>query len=66
MKEYLIYLIDWIVDLLFGVRESLFFEEVFFIFCLLYWLDVFNVKVEKLMEYCEKGMIIFGREVVWI
>ena len=66
MKEHLIYLIDWIADSLPGVRESSLFEEVFFILCLLHRLDVFNAKVEKLMEYCEKGMITSGREAVWI
>jgi hypothetical protein len=65
MKEHLIYLIDWIADSLRGVRESSLFEEVFFILCLLHRLNVFNAKVEKLMEYCEKGMITSGRE-VWI
>lgn len=66
MKEHLIYLIDWIADSLPGVRESSLFEEVFFILCLLHRLNVFNAKVEKLMEYCEKGMIISGKEAVWI
>lgn len=66
MKEHLIYLIDWIADSLPGVRESSLFEEVFFILCLLHRLNVFNAKVENLMEYCEKGMITSGREAVWI
>lgn len=53
-KEHLIYLIDWIADLLPGTKQLSTLYEVFFILCQLHTLNVLNAKVEKLIEYCLK------------
>lgn len=53
-KEYLIYLIDWIADLLPGTKHLSTLYEVFFILCQLHTLNVLNAKVERLIVYCSK------------
>lgn len=53
-KEHLIYLIDWIADLLPSAKHLSTHYEVFFILCQLHTLNVLNAKVEKLMSYCLK------------
>lgn len=53
-KEHLIYLIDWIADLLPGTKHLSTLYEVFFILCQLHTLNVLNAKVERLIEYCLK------------
>lgn len=53
-KEHLIYLIDWIADLLPATKHLSTLYEVFFILCQLHTLNVLNAKVEKLIEYCLK------------
>lgn len=53
-KEHLIYLIDWIADLLPGTKQLSTLYEVFFILCQLHTLNVLNAKVERLIEYCLK------------
>lgn len=53
-KEHLIYLIDWIADLLPGTKHLSTLYEVFFILCQLHTLNVLNAKVERLIVYCSK------------
>lgn len=53
-KEHLIYLIDWIADLLPETKHLPALYDTFFLLCQLHTLNVFNAKVEKLMEYCLK------------
>lgn len=57
-KEHLIYLIDWIADLLPKSLSSSNLGEVYVILCLLHQLDVLNAKIEKLMDYCLKEIFI--------
>ena len=59
-KEHLIYLIDWIADLLPSVKHLPTLYEVFFILCQLHTLNVLNAKVEKLMSYCLKEIKAIG------
>lgn len=54
MKEHLIYLIDWIADLLPGTKHLPTLYETFFILCQLHTLNVLNAKVKRLLDYCSK------------
>lgn len=56
LKEHLIYLIDWIADVLPGTKHLPALYETFFLLCQLHTLDVFNAKVEKLMMQCLKAI----------
>jgi hypothetical protein len=52
LKEYLIYLIDWIEELLLKTEEAQDYNDAYFLLCRLHKLNVFNYKVEKLLGYC--------------
>lgn len=57
LKEYLIYLIDWIEELLLEGSEKTVHSNVYFLLCMLHELDVFNFKVEKLAASCLQKMM---------
>lgn len=59
LKEYMIYLIDWIEELIMREKNPNEFNDVYFILCRLYKLDVFNFKVEKLLKICIQNLIDF-------
>lgn len=61
-KEHLIYLIDWIADLLPSTKQLSTLYEVFFILCQLHTLNVLNAKVEKLMAYCLQEIMVLNYE----
>ena len=61
-KEHLIYLIDWIADLLPVTKHLSTLYEVFFILCQLHTLNVLNTKVERLIEYCSKEINLLSYE----
>ncbi|WP_286845416.1 lanthionine synthetase LanC family protein [Proteiniphilum sp. UBA5346] len=57
LKEYLIYLIDWIEELLLKTKEKTDYNDVYCLFCRFRELDVFNYKVEKLATFCLEKML---------
>jgi hypothetical protein len=52
LKEYLIYLIDWIEELLLKIEEKQNYNDVYLLLCRLQKLNVFNHKMEKLITFC--------------
>lgn len=52
LKEYLIYLIDWIEDLLAKTTDNNDCADAYFLLCRLHKLNVFNYKVDKLASFC--------------
>lgn len=54
LKEYTIYLIDWIAESMQneGVEKN--YDEFFFVLVLLHQLCLFNTKVERLLKWCDK------------
>lgn len=56
-KEYLIYLIDWMEDLILNTEDVKAFDDAYFILCRLHELDVFNHKVDQLMSFCLRKLI---------
>lgn len=57
LKEYLIYLIDWVEDLLLKTISKQDYNDVYFLLVRLHRLNVFNHKVEKLLACCLLRMI---------
>lgn len=57
LEEYLIYLIDWIEELLLKEKKTTKYNDAYFLLCRLQKLDVFNYKVEKLITFCLQKMI---------
>lgn len=56
LKEYLIYLLDWMEELISKINIYQEFIDSYFLLVRFYELNVFNYKVEKLMEICLRGM----------
>lgn len=56
-EEYLIYLIDWMEDLILNATDINMFNDVYFILSRLHKLNVFNYKVEKLMNFSLRKLI---------
>lgn len=54
LKEHTIYLIDWLEDILSDTKAEINYYEFYFILILLHQMDIFNVKVEKMLEYCDR------------
>jgi hypothetical protein len=52
LKEHLIYLIDWIEELLLKSEEVRNYNDAYFLLCRLQKLNVFNYKVVKLIAFC--------------
>lgn len=57
LKEYLIYYIDWLEDLLQETTNNDDYNDLYSLLSLLHELNVFNHKVEKLLDICLKKMI---------
>lgn len=53
LKEYSIYLIDWLEDMLLNKTIEKNYYEYYFVLILLHQLNIFNVKVEKMLEWCD-------------
>lgn len=56
-KEYLIYLIDWIEELLLKTKDKNDYNDVYFLLCRLHRLDVFNHKIERMMSFCLRRLV---------
>ena len=57
LKEYLIYLIDWIEELINKTTNNQDYNDAFFLLTRLHKLNVFNYKVERLSALCLQKMI---------
>lgn len=64
-KEYLIYLIDWIADLLPISRTLSGLGDACLVLCLIRELNVLNAKVDKLIDYCLREIFILKAEIEW-
>ena len=60
LKEYLIYLIDWMEELILKTTNKQEFIDSYFLLIRFYELNVFNYKVEKLVGICLRGMVDFN------
>lgn len=60
LKEYLIYLIDWVEDLLPTTTDKQEYNDAYFLLARLHKLNVFNHKVEKLLAICSRKIIDFN------
>lgn len=54
LKEHIIYLIDWMEEMLLDNTVEKDYYELYFVLILLHQLDIFNAKIEKLLEKCDK------------
>lgn len=63
LKEYLIYLIDWIEELLLKTKDKNDYNDVYFLLCRLHKLDVFNHKIERMMSFCLRKFVDFNTPV---
>lgn len=57
LKEHLIYSIDWMECLILEEDNVNNINDAYFILCRIHKLNVFNYKVEKLLEYCIQKLI---------
>ena len=64
LKEYLIYLIDWIEELLLKTTSQKDYNDVYFLLCRLQALNVLNFKVEKLICVCLHKMVKFNFQLI--
>lgn len=53
LKEHIIYLIDWMEDMLLNNTIEKKYYEYYFVLILLHQLNIFNVKIEKMLEWCD-------------
>lgn len=60
LKEYLIYLIDWMEELIQKTTDKQEYNDAYFLLARLHKLDVFNHKIEKLSAVCLRKMIDFN------
>lgn len=60
LKEYLIYLIDWMEELIQKTTDKQEYNDAYFLLARLHKLNVFNHKVEKLSAVCLRKMIDFN------
>lgn len=60
LKEYLIYLIDWMEELIQKTTYKQEYNDAYFLLCRLHGLNVFNYKVDKLSAICLRKMIDFN------
>ncbi|ERI88317.1 hypothetical protein HMPREF1981_00701 [Bacteroides pyogenes F0041] len=60
LKEYLIYLIDWMEELIQKTTDKQEYNDAYFLFVRLHKLDVFNHKIERLSAVCLRKMIDFN------
>lgn len=64
LKEYLIYLIDWLEEQVLKTVDKQGYNDAYFLLARLYKLNVFNHKVERLATMCLRKMIDFNCRVV--
>ncbi|WP_053826191.1 lanthionine synthetase LanC family protein [Lascolabacillus massiliensis] len=57
LKEYIIYLIDWIEELIMKITDKQEYNDAYFLLTRLQKLNIFNYKVEKLSSICLQKMI---------
>lgn len=57
LKEYTIYLIDWIAEALQDNSTDKDYYEFYFILVLLHTLNIMNAKIENLLECCDKKLL---------
>ena len=60
LKEYLIYLIDWMEELIQKTTDKQEYNDAYFLLARLHKLNVFNHKVEKLSAVCLRKIIDFN------
>lgn len=60
LKEYLIYLIDWMEELIQKTTDKQEYNDAYFLLARLHKLNVFNHKVEKLLAICSRKIIDFN------
>jgi len=63
LKEYLIYLIDWIEELIMKINDKKDYNDVYFLLVRLHKLKVFNSKIEKLLALCLHKMFDFNCQI---
>lgn len=54
LKEHIIYLIDWMEETLMNGAIKKNYYEFYFVLVVLHQLDIFNAKIEKMLERCDK------------
>ena len=54
LKEYSIYLLDWLEDILLDEECEKDYNEFYFILTLFHQLDIYNAKVIRLLEWCDR------------
>jgi len=64
LKEYLVYLIDWIEELLLKTTGQKDYNDVYFLLCRLQTVNVLNFKVEKLICLCLHRMVNFNSQFI--
>lgn len=60
LKEYLIYLIDWMESSLLSTKNLNDYNDAYFLLCRLQKLNIFNFKVNKLSNYCLRKIVDFN------
>lgn len=60
LKEYLIYLIEWMEELILKTMEKKDYNDAYFLLVRLHKLNVFNHKVDKLLAVCQRKMVDFN------
>ncbi|SMO70842.1 Lanthionine synthetase C-like protein [Saccharicrinis carchari] len=60
LKEYLIYWIDWMETTLLNTKDRHNYNDAYFLLCRLQKLNIFNYKVEKLINLCLRKIIDFN------
>lgn len=63
LKEYLIYLVDWMEDLILKTSDKKHYNDAYFLLCRLHKLNVCNHKVEKLAGLCLRKIIDFNCQI---
>ncbi len=58
LKEHTIYLIDWLEEAIMNHSTKADYYETYFTLTLLHKLNIFNIKIEKLMRHCENILTI--------
>ncbi len=64
LKEFLIYFIDWMEELISKTTDKQEYNDAYFLLARLYKLNVFNHKIEKLSTMCLRKMIDFNCRIV--
>lgn len=62
LKEYTLYLIDWLADILQDPAIKKDYSEFYYVFILLHQLEICNTKIERLLEWCDKEL---NKKISW-